>query len=1098
MSSDEIRQRPERDKEMTESGEVEQVSAARDGTDVGYRDIPVHVLVERRALIGGDRVAVVDGTDSVSYAGLVRRSDDIAAELLARNVRRGDLVGVCLPRGIDAVASLLAILKVGGTCVPLALEQPVGRLAFIREDSGLAVTVTTTETAEQIGIESGRTVCLDTDIVADSASRLGSVPVEVSGDDVAYALYTSGSTGAPKAALLTHANISNFVLWCLDEGLVDGDSRVAHATNLGFDAAIFDIFAPLAVGAVVCVVHREVIVSPAATVRWFVENEITVGFLTTRVAEACLAEPWPADAAMRCLVTGGEQVTMWLPAHIPFKVLQIYGPTECTVCVATMFLPPEPPGGGVPPFGRPIRNTRIYLLDPSGQLVADGEPGELYISGAGVGAGYLDRSELTAQRYLPDPFVPGARMYRTGDLCRMNPEGNLEFVGRMDHQVKLRGHRIELNEVEAALASHPDVNDVVVLLREDRPGDKRLTAYFTYASGDEPPATSDLRRHISERLPYYMIPTGYVSLSRFPLTPNNKVDRNALPAPENTRHGMAEDYLAPRTDIERDLVTLWEELLGTAPIGVDDDFHVLGGDSLMAGRVVEWIRSNHAADIPFSQVLAGATVGELAALIEEGVGSADRAPGRIAMIGTRDADHPVTATSGQFGLWLQEQLAPQDRAYSETALLTIRGYLEPALVQDCLTDLVRRHEALRTCLRMVEGTLRQIVIDPAPVPLELHDCEEDDAWAVVQRELVDQLTRVPFDLANGPLLRTTLLRVSPELHVLVLAIHHVAVDGWSLDVLFEEFTEAYAAASSDKSLELAPSPAFADFAAWQNQQIRCGGFEPSVDYWRQHMAGAPSVLEIPTDHPRPASASGPAAVVRATLSPGIVRALREFGSAERFTPFMIVLAAYQAMLARWTASTDIVVGAPLANRPAGFQRTVGYFLNLVPLRTEISGSLSFRDLLSRVRDNVLGAHDHQEVPFPHLVEQLMSTRIPGTAPMFQVAIVSQEVQRRTFSTTGIDVEYRHGSPLGAKWDLTLHIISNRAGTLPGIQLELEYRSDLFDEKTMTNLLDWLCDLLDSGIADPDRLVGDWVSLPGVVRMVPAEITGRSSKILEGA
>ncbi|MEV0368830.1 amino acid adenylation domain-containing protein [Streptomyces sp. NPDC050636] len=549
-------------------------------SDVGYRDVPVHVLVERRALIGGDRVAVVDGTDSVSYAGLVRRSDDIAAELLARNVRRGDLVGVCLPRGIDAVASLLAILKVGGTCVPLALEQPVGRLAFIREDSGLAVTVTTTETAEQIGIESGRTVCLDTDIVADSASRLGSVPVEVSGDDVAYALYTSGSTGAPKAALLTHANISNFVLWCLDEGLVDGDSRVAHATNLGFDAAIFDIFAPLAVGAVVCVVHREVIVSPAATVRWFVENEITVGFLTTRVAEACLAEPWPADAAMRCLVTGGEQVTMWLPAHIPFKVLQIYGPTECTVCVATMFLPPEPPGGGVPPFGRPIRNTRIYLLDPSGQLVADGEPGELYISGAGVGAGYLDRSELTAQRYLPDPFVPGARMYRTGDLCRMNPEGNLEFVGRMDHQVKLRGHRIELNEVEAALASHPDVNDVVVLLREDRPGDKRLTAYFTYASGDEPPATSDLRRHISERLPYYMIPTGYVSLSRFPLTPNNKVDRNALPAPSMEDEAGEIRPTSGVSDLVDRVRAIWEQTIGVTEIGLDDTLFELGGSSL--------------------------------------------------------------------------------------------------------------------------------------------------------------------------------------------------------------------------------------------------------------------------------------------------------------------------------------------------------------------------------------------------------------------------------------------------------------------------------------------------------------------------------------
>ncbi|MFD2466291.1 amino acid adenylation domain-containing protein [Amycolatopsis silviterrae] len=530
----------------------------------------VHVLVERQASIDGDRVAVVDGSDSVNYAGLLRRSDEIAAELLARKVRRGDLVGVCLPRGIDAVASLLAILRVGAVCVPLALEQPVARLKLMREDSGVVTTVTTTDLSDQIGIDPPQAIFLDTELSA-SPDRLA--PVEVSADDIAYALYTSGSTGTPKAALLTHGNISNFVQWCTDEGLVDRDSRVAHATNLGFDAAILDLFVPLSLGAEVHVVHRETIVSPAETVKWFVDNKITAGFLTTKVAQACLAEQWPADTAMRYLVTGGEQVTTWLPEHIPFQVLQVYGPTECTVCAATMFLPPEPEGGGIPPFGRPIRNTRIYLLDPSGQPVPDGETGELHISGAGVGAGYLGRPELTAERYLDDPFTPGARMYRTGDLCRRNGDGNLEFIGRIDHQVKLRGHRIELTEIETTLVAHPAVDDAVVLLREDRPGEKRLAAYLTYR-GDEPPAVGDLRRHLADRLPPYMMPSAYVRLSQFPLTPNNKVDRSALPVPEETQRTAGVPALVDRVR------AIWEKTIQVTEIGLDDTLFELGGSSL--------------------------------------------------------------------------------------------------------------------------------------------------------------------------------------------------------------------------------------------------------------------------------------------------------------------------------------------------------------------------------------------------------------------------------------------------------------------------------------------------------------------------------------
>ncbi|WP_406638706.1 amino acid adenylation domain-containing protein [Amycolatopsis sp. WGS_07] len=1032
----------------------------------------LHALVQRQASIDGDRIAVVHGSDSINYSGLIRRSHEIAAELLARKVRHGDLVGVCLPRGIDAVAALLAILEVGAVCVPLALEQPPARLAFIREDSGLVLTVTTTEISGEIGIDPAQTVCLDTAIAPVPAPR---TTVEVSSDDIAYALYTSGSTGTPKAALLTHANMCNFVQFCLEEGFVDRDGRVVHVNNLGFDAAIFDIFVPLAAGAAVCVAERDVIVSPAATVRWFVENRITAGLLTTKVAEACIAEQWPAETAMRCLVTGGEQVTMWLPPDLPFKVVQAYGPTECTVCAATMFLPPEPEGGGVPSFGKPIRNARIYLLDPSGQPVPDGEPGELYISGTGVGAGYLGRPELTAERFLPDPFAPGERMYRTGDLCRRNADGEFEFLGRMDHQVKLRGHRIELAEIEATLGTHPDVSGVAVIVREDRPGDRRLVAYFT---GGEPPA-AELRQHLADRLPAYMIPAAYVRLDHFPLTTNNKMDRDALPAPDNVRE-MPVDYVAPRTAVERDLVKLWEELTGAAPVGVGDEFHALGGDSLMAGRVVEWIRAQHATEIPFSRVLAGATVGELAALIETGSADTAQAPGPTAV---RKSSGPVAATSGQFGLWLQENLAPQDGVYNETVLLTIRGQLDPALVQNCLTDLVRRHEALRTCLRLVEGRLRQIVLEPAPVPLELHDergGQDDGVLSSAQRKLVDALARTPFDLTNGPLLRAALLRSGQESHVLVLVLHHVAVDGWSLDVLFEEFTESYAAASSQV---WPPSPSFADFAAWQNEQIQSGGFEPGVSYWRKQLAGAPEVLELPLDHPRPATATGPAAVVHATLAPTTVRMMRKFGRSERLTPFMLVLAAYQAALAGWTASTDIVVGAPLANRPAGFHRTVGYFLNLVPLRTDLADPRTCRELFGEVRDTVLAAHDHQMVPFPHLVDQLMTTRPPGVAPMFQVAIVSQEVQRRTFSAAGIEVEYRHGDPIGAKWDLTLHLIANRGGPLPGIDLELEYRADLFEKETVQRLLDRLCGLLESGLADPDRPIGEWISLTGTRQLL---------------
>lgn len=1075
MSSEE-EERSGYDPEMIETQAVAQSSVSASSREFDGTDLPVHMLVEKQAAAYGDRVAVIDGDKSISYAELIRRSNVIAAELMDRHIQHGDLVGVCLPRGIDAAASLLAILKVGAVCLPLALEQPVSRLAFIREDSGVSLTITTTGVGEQVGVDPQEALRLDVDVVRSADSALIDPPPTVFPGDIAYALYTSGSTGTPKAALLTYANISNFVHWCLESGLVTADSRMAHATNLGFDAAILDIFAPLAAGAVVCVVHRETIISPAETVRWFVDQQITVGFLTTRVAEACLAEEWPAETSLKCLITGGEQVTTWLPPHIPFEVLQIYGPTECTVCVATKFLPLQPKNGGLPPFGQPIRNTSIYLLDHSGTPVSEGEAGELYISGAPVGARYLGRPDLTAERFLADPFDPNARMYRTGDLCRMNSDGDFEFVGRVDHQVKLRGHRIELNEIENTLASHRDIKDAVVLLREDQPGKKRLAAYLTYV-GAEPPATSVLRQHVADRLPYYMMPTAFVPVPRFPLTPNNKVDRNALPAPENSRQGLVTEYVAPRTETERDLLALWEELMGITPIGITDDFYALGGDSLMAGKIVDWIRGTHETNVPFSRVLAGCTVEELAELVEHGTEKQGHPSASDTVIETHDPDEPVAATSGQFGLWFQEQLAPEGRAYSETAFLSIHGNLELDVVQDCLTQLVARHEALRTCLRMIDGSLQQIVTEPTRIPLGLHEFtpEPNADVSKAEEQLAEELAEQPFDLAEGPLLRAALLRVSSKVHVLVLVIHHAAVDGWSLDVLFDELTELYAAAAAETTCEFKPARPFADFAAWQNQQIQSGGFEESVSYWRQRLAGAPTALNLPVDQERPNDASGPAAVAQTTISPQTVRKMRELGSAEHLTPFMIVLSAYQAMLAGWTGTNDIVVGAPLANRPTGFDRTVGYFLNMVPLRNTFTSSESIRELFGRVRESVLSAHDHQDVPIPYLVDQIADTRDAGPSPIFQVAIASQEVQRRNFTSAGIEVEYRNGQPFDAKWDLTLHIIANSVASETGLQLELEYRADLFAADSASRILTELRHLLESAVEDPDLPVSEWMA-----------------------
>ncbi|MFJ6574310.1 amino acid adenylation domain-containing protein, partial [Streptomyces sp. NPDC091292] len=1031
----------------------------------------VHELISERASVAPDAVAVVAGGESVTYGALMERANRLAHRLRSAGVGAESVVGLCLPRGVAMVVAMVAVWQAGGAYLPLDPEYPADRLEFMLGDAGVRVVVGQRSLAEGLAVEHG--VWLDDPAVAAALTELPSTAPDVTttADQLAYVIYTSGSTGRPKGVQVAHGSVVGMVS-ALGPVLGAGPGvRMLQFASFSFDAAVLDVAVTLAAGGVLVV----------ATSEERAESALLTSMLRAGAVEAASVVPSllgvldPHDVpGVGTLLLGAERLTepvarAWSAGR---RLVNTYGPTEATVMVTTGTVEPEQLSGA-PAIGSPVGNARVYVLDERLNPLPVGVAGEVYIAGPQVARGYRGRPGLTGERFVADPFAAdGTRMYRSGDRARWLADGQLDFVGRADGQVKVRGFRIEPGEIEAVIAAHPKIRTTAVAAFGEVE-DRRLVAYLVPADqADGIPPVAELREFASTRLPAFMIPSAFVELAALPLTPNGKLDRAALPEPDGERSPGS--LVVPGTATEELLAGIWSQLLGLDRVGVTDNFFELGGHSLLATQVVSRIRDVFGTDIPVAAMFDHPTVAGLAEAL------AAATPGTTApewTLASRDDALPLSFA--QQRLWFLDQLEPGSVEYNLPMYLPWDGDLDVAMLGEALTAVVTRHEVLRTRLVAdADGVAHQVIDPPTEFPLSVVDVSGSAEPVREAERLAFQDAMAPFRLADGPLVRATLIRLGEGQHLLALMMHHVVSDEWSTRIMRRELVALYEAFRAGEPSPLPPlAVQYADFAAWQRQWLDGDVLERQLAYWRQQLAAAP-VLDLPTDRPRPPVRSTEGAMAPFTVSAETAEALRALSRTHGTTMFMTLLAAFNVLLGRYTNSDDVVVGTPVANRNrAETEDLIGFFVNTLVLRGDLSGNPSFSELLGRVRETALGAYAHQDVPFEQLVDELVTERDRSRSPLFQVFFSYGSGEGEEVRGTA-DTEGGPGGAAGqvaAVFDLWLMLEESGDGTL---KAGIQYSTALFDAVTVERMAGHLVRLLDAVAGDAGRCVGE-VSVLGV-------------------
>jgi len=1055
----------------------QQLIATFNNTATAYpKDKLVHKLFEEQVELTPDSVAVILEHRQLTYAQLNARANQLAHHLKALGVGPEVPVAICMERCPEMVVGLLGILKAGGAYVALDPAYPEERLFFMLEDSRSSVLLTQEHIAAAMGANLAHVVCLDSDCEAiDRASEENPIN-DVMPANLAYVIYTSGSTGLPKGVMIEHRSLTNYLCWIGQGPIGEALAHVPLTTKLSFDMCLKQLFAPLLRGGVVWMLPEEVVTEPAALLLALGSRSRSALNCVPTLWKAMLQAMEPGHAAipresLAYLLFGGEELSQELversfAAFPDLQIWNIYGPTEATANACAIIIA----SGDEVTVGRPIGNAQIYILDPSLQPVPLGVQGELYIGGAGVARGYLNRPDLSADKFIPNPFCEGRgrRLYKTGDLARYKPDGRIEFLGRSDYQVKIRGFRIELGELEAALREHPAVRDVVILAREHAQGEKRLVAYVV-TQGPARPAATDLRNFLRGKLPEYMITAGFMVLDAFPLMPNGKVDRGALPALDRAVSELGESFAMPRTATEELLADIWAQLLGMEQVGIHDNFFELGGHSLLATQVVSRIRDTFGVEMPLRRLFELPTVSALAEDIEVArhAGQKLRAPPITPM--ARDGHPPLSFA--QQRLWFIDQLAPRNSAYNIPAAIRLEGPLNVIALERSLNEVVRRHEALRTTFTVVDGGPAQVIapsLTMAPRVIDLQALSENAREIEVQRLAAEEACR-PFDLAHGPLLRVTLLRLGEERHVGLLTMHHIVSDGWSTGILIRELAVLYNAFSSEMPSPLSELPIqYADFANWQRLWLQDDILQIQLSYWKQQLLGIPPLLELSTQRTRPAVLGFRGARDSLLLPGSAVDALKVLSRDEGATLFMTFLTAFYVLLHRYSNQDDLVVGTPIANRNhTETEGLIGFFVNTLVLRTDLSGDPTFRVLVRRVREVCLAGYSHQDLPFEKLVEELHLERDLSRNPLFQVMFMVNGPRTETMELTGLRVSPIKSGSEAAHVDLALQISETEDGRT---EAALIYNTDLFDAAAITRMLRQFQVLLEAAAADPDRHV----------------------------
>jgi amino acid adenylation domain-containing protein len=1051
--------------------EQKQLSEEWNETTRDYsRNHCLHQLFEAQVEKTPNATAVVFEDEQLTYTELNEKANRLANYLIGLGVGPEVRVGICVEHSLEMVVGLYAILKAGGTYVPLDPAYPKERLSFLLNDVDALVLLTQDRLLASLPKHRAKVVCLDRDAELFGRESDDNPDSGVTAENMSYIIFTSGSTGTPKGVMVNHRGVVNCLSWLQSSLQLNEQDRWMMKASLSFDASVFELFWPLMVGSGVVVARPGGGQDSAYLVHTIARHEVTViHFVASMLTHFLDQRDLPAATSLRHVVSGGEALPLETMerfyARSQAALINLYGPTETSIS-CTGWPGERNSGRRVVPIGLPAFNTRVHVLDRNLQPVPIGVPGELHVGGDGIVRGYLNRPELTAEKFIPDPFrnEPGARLYKTGDLVRYLPYGNLDFLGRLDNQVKVRGFRIELGEVEAALRQHAAVREAVVVTREETPGDQRLVAYLI-AEQERRLTISELRQFMKKTLPEYMVPSDFVLLNEFPLNSNGKLDRGALPAPGHDRPELEQGYLAARTPIEKKLTAIWEEVLRVERVGVHDNFFELSGHSLQATQMISRAQNTFNLQIRLRELFDSPTVAGFAECIEELLQDGQGATVAVVQPGFRNRE---SLSYAQQRLWFLNQMTPGSTAYNIPSAMRLRGTLDVPALTRALNEIIRRHEALRTTFEVTESEPVQ-VIAPAlalTIPLvELVAVDASEREAELQRLIGEESVQV-FDLARGPLLRAKLLRVEEHDHVLLLTLHHIICDGWSMGLLVQELAALYEAYTGGQESPLAKLPIqYADYGRWQREWLQGEVLAGQLSYWKEQLAGAPAVLQLPTDRPRPVVRTFRGKQQVVSFSPDLSSALKAFSREEGVTLFMTILGAFQTLLFRYSGEEQITIGSPIANRNrAEVESLIGFFVNTLALRTDLSGDPSFRELLQRVKEVALGAYAHQDVPFERLVEELQPERSLSHTPLFQVMLVLQNAPTERLQLPGLSLETLAVEIETAKFDLTLSLAEEDQ------QLEgrLEYNTDLFEAGTIQRMVNHLEVLLTSVVTNPEQ------------------------------
>lgn len=1026
----------------------------------------VHELLEEQVERTPDAAAVRYGDHLLTYLELNRRANQLAHYLQKLGVKPETRVGVMIEPSVEMMIGLVGILKAGGAYVPLDLSYPPQRLEFMLEDAGVDFLFTEQKHLEIVGTANVTAVCIDADRQAIEQCSDRNPRATAVATSLANIIYTSGSTGTPKGVSICHRGINrlacntNYMSW---NG--PGD-RATQVSNTSFDAFTYEVWSALLNGAVLVGVSKDVALSPAALVQLIQDHQINVMFLITALFNQIVGADPRAFESLRYLGVGGEAAdakTMheMLSHGAPEHFANFYGPAESTTFATFHPLTvAETSRLQTIPIGGPVANTQVYVLNRYLQPVPIGVAGDIYVGGDGLARGYWERPQLTAEKFVPHPFsqIPGERLYYTGDVGVYRRDGAIEFAGRRDEQIKIRGFRVELGEIEAALASYEGMREQVVIMREDQPGDRRLTAYVV---GDQRLSAADLRQYLQAKLPPYMVPAAFVELPALPLTANGKIDRRALPAPDQSNTADLDAYTAGRNAFEEEVIRIWSEVLMVDPIGAHDNFFDLGGHSLLAIRLVSKLRESFKVEISLRTLFEQPTPAQLSTALQAALRCEESAV-LVREITPVARDRSLPLSFAQQRLWFLDQLDPNSPAYNMPVALRLDGKLDCEALERSLNVIVARHEILRTCFPMERGKAVPVIAEQPAVIIEMTDLSElDDPERTTQTQATIKAEAIkPFNLAAGPLFRARIIKLHDAEHILLLTMHHIVADGWSLGVLMKELRQLYA--TGERNLPVLPVQ-YADYAAWQRTQRDGDGFERELDFWRGELKGAPQVLELNVARGARRGQNNRGATERLVIAEETAKQIKETTRREGVTLFMFLLTAFYVLLHYHSKREDIVVGVDVANRShAATEGLIGLFVNQVVMRGDLSGKPNFRELLARVSAMTLRVYAHQDFPFDKLVDSLKVDRHLGRNPLFQVMFGLQNLPRWTQELPGLTL-----TPLRMDSDTTIFDLSlYMAETEQKLVGWMRYSTDLFTAGTIERMIDQYQTIVRQVVADP--------------------------------